>query len=386
MKSRVVIISFLGLCGCGWFFSCGEKDYRRDEVISIPSGDTTISVKISYPEKWIKKDKIIIWSNPPLTKNFFPDSVYKPREIMMTHILRNRLLDEGYVSIEFIGRQDSVEYMGRKHLASDSKNKAMDLENLLDFIQTVRSLKNKKNIIISSSEGGDITSIVASIRPIDISGMIQLACVAISGKEAQKYQREQSLFENMLIIARHGHQDVMDKTTNRLSSLDSYHTADLESKGTRQFFKENIEPLDSIVFQYRSFDSVYYHLDLYLRDRWSRENDDAKEFSNNDFENYYKAFAGYITPQQIALLTQNMEEYYPLIKCPVLAVHGTKDERAECYPNIERMEQLLKQGGNGNFQKIILEDYKHNLGKWDGGGYIVEESVLQQILDWIDKL
>ena len=98
------------------------------------------------------------------------------------------------------------------------------------------------------------------------------------------------------------------------------------------------------------------------------------------------SFAGYITPQQITMLTHNVEEYYPLIKCPVLAIHGTKDERVECYPNIERMEQLLKQGGNENFQKIILEGYKHNLGKWDSGGYIVEDSVLQQILDWIDKL
>ena len=421
MKSRVLIISFLGLCGCGLFFSCGEKDYRHDEIISIPSEDTTISVKISYPEKWTKKDKIIIWSNPPLikgpnskaffekmvqsvpdllgfkidsipdfvedsTKDFLPDSIIRPRELWISPILRNRLLEDGYINIEFLERKDSVAYLGRKYLSVNSKNKAIDLANLLDYIQTVRTLKNKKIILIGYSEGGDVGSMVTCKRPNDVSGMIQLACRTLHGKELLPYQREQSLFDIMLILTHHGHQELMDKTINRMSSLDSYHTADVEGKGTRQYLKENIEPLDSIIFQHQNIDSVYYHLDSYLRDRWSREDKDAKAFSNYDFDIYYKLFANHITPHQINLLTINMEDYYPLIKCPVLAVSGTKDERGDCYPNIERMEQLLKQGGNENFQKMILEGYKHNLGKWNGGGYMVEDSVLQQILDWIDKL
>jgi len=387
MKSRVLIISFWGLCGLVSLFSSFiEKDYRHDEIISIPSEDTTISVKISYPEKLTKTDKVIVWSNHPTSTYFLRDSITEPREVWMSPILRNKMLDEGYINIEFIGRQDSVRYMGRNYLATDANTRAVDLENLLDYIHSVPFLKDKKILLVGHSEAGSIISMVASKNPMGVAGILQLSCRTVSGKEFLQYQREKSLFENMLIIARHGHQDVMDKTTNRVSSLDSYHTADLECKGTRQFFKENVEPLDNIIFKYQQFHLVYLYLDLYLRERWKRESKDAKEFSNNDFENYYKYFASYITPQQITLFTQRMEEYYPLIKCPVLAIHGTKDERVDCYPNIERMEQLLKQGGNENFQKMILEGYKHNLGKWDGGGYMVEDSVLQQILDWIEKL
>jgi len=200
-------LSFNSVC----LFSFSEKDSRHDEIISIPSEDTIITVKISFPEKWIKQDKIIIWSNHPTSVEFLPDSITTPRAVWLSPILRNRLLDEGYINIEFLGREDSVEYMGRKYLSTDAHTRAVDMENLLKYIRSVPSMKDKKKILVG-------------------------------------------------------------------------------------------------------------------------------------------------------------------------------DELVDCYPNIERMEQLLKQGGNEHFQKIILEGYYHQLGKWDGGGYIVEDSVLQQIIDWIDKL
>ncbi|MDR3246905.1 MAG: hypothetical protein LBT50_10820 [Prevotellaceae bacterium] len=80
----------------------------------------------------------------------------------------------------------------------------------------------------------------------------------------------------------------------------------------------------------------------------------------------------------------NPENYYPYIQCPVLAVHGTKDNRVDCYPNIERMERLLAKGGNLNFEKMILEGYNHDLVKWDKR-YIIEDSVISKIIEWIDK-
>jgi pimeloyl-ACP methyl ester carboxylesterase len=213
---------------------CKAKDYRHDETVYIPVRNIPIEVKISYPEKWTKSNKIIIWSIPPLSNEFFldPDSITNGRDRYMPPVLRKALLDSGYVNIEYIGRKDSIEFVGRKYSISDSNTKA-----------------------------------------------------------------------------------------------------------------------------------------LY----------------KNNFNNYYQAFAGNITPQQIVIRTEKPELYYRLIKCPVLAVQGTDDERIDCYPNIERMEQLLKEGGNLNFQKIILEGYNHNLAKWDGGKNDIEDSVIQKIIKWIDE-
>lgn len=381
-KVLAMLVFFLG--NLLYLYSCEEKQYRYDEIIHVPSEDTTIMVKISYPEKWIRNDKIIIWSNYPLADNFLPDSMNNKRDIWMSPILRKSLLDSGYINIEYLGRNDSIVFVNRKYSAADSDTKATDLENILKYIHSNMLLKDKRIILIGYSEGGDINSKIASKGLYNISAMLQLACSALSGtKENAEYQHQQFLFKNMLRIACHGHQENMDKTYNKLSSLDRYHTADME--GTIQFIEDNIIPVDNIIYKYKNMDSVYYHLELYLRDRWQKEDQETKDFHQNDYNSYYMIFAGSITPQQITLKTNMPEYYYPHIKCLVLAVQGTKDERIDCFPNIERMKQLLSKGCNNNFQTMVLEDYKHNLAKWNDGEYYVEDDVIHKIIKWIDK-
>jgi hypothetical protein len=80
-----MLVFFLG--SFLYLYSCKEKQSRHDEIVHVSSGDTTIMVKISYPEKWTKKDKIIIWSRPPLNYDFYPDSVDNKRDISMSPIL-----------------------------------------------------------------------------------------------------------------------------------------------------------------------------------------------------------------------------------------------------------------------------------------------------------
>jgi dipeptidyl aminopeptidase/acylaminoacyl peptidase len=125
-------------------------------------------------------------------------------------------------------------------------------------------------------------------------------------------------------------------------------------------------------------------------------------FWGNDFERYYHFFAGSITPQQIAIRTFDSEKYYPLIKCPVLAVQGTNDKHVDCYPNVENMERLLAKGGNENFEKMVLEGYNHHLVKGNNEHeYIlyekqiisvhskpdqhIEDKVINKIVEWIGK-
>ena len=385
-----------------YLFSCKSKNYRHDEILSVAVMDTTIEVKISYPENWTKNDKIIIWSLPPLYDEFFPDSITNKMEVQISPILRKALLDSGYVNIEYIGRNDSVLFMDRKYRASDLNTKATDLESLLDYIKLNNRLKEKKIVLIGNSEGGVISAIIAGKRRNDFSALLQLATPSFFDIRAMEYQREKTTYPGIELFS--GNQEYMDQSYNRMSSLDSYHTADID--GYKQFFKENYLPIEKIIYEFENMDSVYYHIDLYLRDRWQKEDKETKDAYNNNFNFYYHLFAGEITPQQIALKTVKPEQYYPLIKCPVFAVQGTADNFIDCYPNIERIEQLLKEGGNFNFKKLILEGYKHILAKWDGGeyyeedirypisvtrkpnpndGYYVENSVIQKIIEWIDE-
>lgn len=381
-KLTAMLVFILGSFLC--CYSCKEKQYRHDEIIHVLSEDTTITAKISYPENWTRNDKIIIWSDYPLECDFLPDSVEDKQYLWMSPILRNALLDSGYVNIEYIGRNDSITFYNRKYCFADSNTKAVDLENLLKYLQLMKQFKNKKVISIGHSEGGDVNGKVASKGLFNISAMVQLACDALPGtKEEAEYQHQQFLFEKMVRITCHGHQEIMDKTYNKVSSLDHYHTADME--GAIQFIEDNLIPLDDMIYRYKNMDSVYYHLELYLRDRWQKEDQETKDFHQNDYNAYYMTFAGNITPQQITLKTNMPESYYPYIKCPVLAVQGTKDRRINCRPNIEKMEELFNKGGNTNFQTIILEGYTHDLVKWNGGEYYIEDDVIPRIIGWIDK-
>jgi len=401
MKPFATFIISVLLSAC--LSSCKPKDYRHDEFVNIPVLDDTVKVKISYPEEWIKDKKVIVWSLAPLQREFFPDSITE-RNINIPLLLKRALLDSGYVNIEYIGRSDSTVFMDRKYGTSDSNTKAADLESLLNYIKSNNRLKNKKTVLIGHSEGGYINCKVASKRSHDISAMLQLASPALSG--ILEYQREMIAYHDYR--TRKWVQVYLDKKFNKKTSPSSRQIASIDE--TRQYFKENIEPLEKFIDEFEDMDSIYFHIDLYLRGKWQKENKEIKDFFQNNFDNYYVAFAGYITPQQITIRKLKPEQYYPLIKCPVLAVQGTDDNRVDCYPNIGRMEQLLKEGGNQNFQKMILENYDHDLKKWDGdkdidalarfltegytidyydkrnrGRTYVEDSVIQKIIKWIDE-
>jgi pimeloyl-ACP methyl ester carboxylesterase len=392
MKRFIVVIFFT------IHFACEGKNYRN-EITYAPSEDTTIAVKISYPEKRIEKEKIVIWSTPSRESNFYSDSTTN-KQLELCPVLRNKLLESGHINIEYIGRNDSIIFHNRKYSSSNIYTKVLDLESVLSYINKNKELANKKIVLIGHSEGGDINCVVGSKNKSNIVSIVQLASAAQPGKDVAKYQREQNFLEITLLLTRHGRQDMMDSTTNKMSSLDSYHKAD--SDGANQFFKENIEPVEDFIYQFDNNDSIYYHINLYLQDKWKKENEETKIFWRNNFENYYQFFAGNITPQQIAIRTFDPEKYYPLIKCPVLAVQGTNDKRVDCYPNVENMERLLVKGGNRNFEKMILEGYNHSLVKGNAEHeYIVhekqiismhskpdkhvEDSVISKIIEWIDK-
>jgi hypothetical protein len=223
---------------CAFFLSCEGKDSLHDEIINIPSEDTTIRMKISYQEKWIKNDKIIIWSRPTLQDKFYPDSITNNRDLWLCPILKQKLLEAGYLNIEYIGRNDSIMFNNFKYRTSDTNTKAVDLENLLNYIHTNKQLKNKKIILVGHSEGGTINSIVASKKQSEVSAIVQLASNAVGGKENIKYQRlEQNSFDEKLRFS------YIIKYINKWSSLDSHYKVDtliLFDYGLGLFIKEHI--------------------------------------------------------------------------------------------------------------------------------------------------
>ena len=291
---KTLIMYILCLLIIGLLFSCQGRNFRHDEKVFVTSMGATIEVKISYPGKW-DNNKIIIWSQPSLVNDFFTDtdSIAK-RDIWMSPILRKALLDSGYVNIEYIGRYDSIQYMNRKYSISDSNTKATDLECLIDYVKKNPKLRNKKIILIGHSEGGYINAKVASEQKNDIYALIQLASFAISVKQNAEYRRERIVYPAYLMYAHFP--EVFDEIINASSSLDSYHTADID--GIKQFFKENFQPVETFIYEFDEMDSVFFHVDLYMKDRWVNENEKTKAL--------LKGWNNYLTKEVISIF----KKYY----------------------------------------------------------------------------
>ncbi|GHT60447.1 hypothetical protein AGMMS50239_09430 [Bacteroidia bacterium] len=385
-KCRTVIFFLLFvniIVGC----SCNNHG-RRDEFVSVPVKGDSVVVKISYPEVGNKNDKIVIWNTSTLTDEFCPDSMptgpMGKVDINIKSMLRDSLLKNGYINIEYLERNDSIVTAGYKFRTSDTYTKFEDFESVLGYIDSRRELKKKNIILIGHSEGGNINAMAAAKHPEVIYAIVQLTTCAIDGKENSEYQghTNDSLFmRNYFFIP-----DIY-KTANKISSLKT-HSYELSMEGCRQFRLDILSPLDSIVYHYNNRDTIANQIVLYLQSRWEREDDKTKQFHGN-FENYCKAnnILSVLSPQQIALKKWQPELYYPYIKCPVLAVYGTKDERIEWSSSKKAMEAYLNQGGNTHYKFIVLEGYGHWLTKMEKPrSYYIEDFVINEIVDSIKQL
>ncbi|HEY5499395.1 MAG TPA: acyl-CoA thioester hydrolase/BAAT C-terminal domain-containing protein, partial [Bacteroidales bacterium] len=316
---------------------------------------------------------IVINTYPCLSSELLPES-----EIYAESVLRNKLVQMGVTFLEFGGRKDSIQKYGHKYPASTLYTKADDLDSAIAWIHSQKDLKDKKIVVMGSSEGGSSCVISASRNP-EIDAVVLLATPAVRGKELEEYQHR---YQDTLITGTFGsHQSYLD-FCNKQSSLKAKNY-EQSIDGYRKFREDMYSPLEDIVHNYTNYDTIVSHLYGYLQDKWSRENEEVKNY-HKTFENYCNVhqFYNFILPQQIAIRTWNPELYYVKIKCPVLTVNGTQDKRVEYKSNIQKIGEFLKMGGNEKFKALILKDYDHSL-VYKSHKNQMDEVTVNQVVKWI---
>jgi len=83
----------------------------------------------------------------------------------------------------------------------------------------------------------------------------------------------------------------------------------------------------------------------------------------------------------------------PSVKCPVLALNGSKDCQVLAEKNIGEIERILTESGNSSVTALVMPDLNHLFQKCETGlvdeyGEIEETfspEVLDIISDWIKK-
>lgn len=366
-------------------FSSGIE--RNDQVpvdtFLIKCGQSNVKLKVSYPLTEKVRDKIILWANHPTSTAFIDESTQN--DVNMSIELRRNLLAAGYINVEYIGRKDTVSYYGHRYSFATVRTSADDMIVVIDWLRNSEKFKKKKIITVGASFGGVVNVMCYNERSNDICGLLQLSTYAISSEEFLYYQNKKREFDNMLIFTHHCTQKNMDKTTNKLSSLDSYYTADMN--GYLKAKEEHNRPVDSIVTRYVVPDSIYYHLDNYIHGNWNKEDEETKKGYRGNYELYYKLFTQQITPEQIATRFINVKSLYPVIKCPLLALFGTKDELMDSEKNEKEMRYLVNENGNHKYKSMILKNYDHQLTKsLDDEHYQIDKKYINKVLKWIGSL
>lgn len=350
------------------------QEYRIKEY-RLSSGDQNICYQITHKDTTSHPDKVIVWAVNPAQNKYI-----QLHTNTITSRLKEELLDSGYINVEYIGRNETVLYEGRKYESIDRYTAAEDLSRILEICRN--TYPESKIVIIGSSEGGAVAAITGAAFPNYIYAMVQLSCPALTGKENTEYYR--GFRQIMNIYYRTSPRINMDY--NIATSLDS--EVKWSMGHAERFIKENIVPMDSIIFVNDGLEKIYKELNSYQLHRWNLEDEKTRLYYDNDYNNYYNSWANSFTPRQIALMKFSPREYYSKINCPILAVYAEGDRIIDAIKNEKEMHNIMNENGNDHYHSIMLnQKYGHNLSEISLGDmqYKPHPTIINDIIQWIAK-
>ncbi len=232
-----------------------------------------------------------------------------------------------------------------------------------DVLAGIAFLKTRKKIapseigLIGHSEGGIIAPIVAT-RSNEVSFIILLSGPGISGDKILLKQSELSIKaagmnEEMVERNQKIQETIFDIILNE---------------------KDSIKRLDRL--QRTLTNGVYPMMD---EDRKKIVDEQIKEVNNP----WFRFFLSY-----------NPALTLSKVKCPVLALNGSKDSQVVADENLSAIKNALTEGGNKNFKTMELENLNHFFQHATTGSLTeygqIEETVSPEVLeimkDWILKI
>ena len=238
-----------------------------------------------------------------------------------------------------------------------SEDFAGDVHAGLEFLKTKKEIDHDKIGLIGHSEGGIIAPMVAN-RSGDIAFIVLLAGPGIKG--------EQIVYKQVELLNRAAGL-TEEQVTQKINLQKSIFDILLNEKDTLH----QMERLQQ-VFSNGTYETM---------------SDDQKKIINANL-NALKTrwFQFFLTYEPYPALVK--------LKCPVLALNGSKDLQVPPAENLAAIENALKQGGNKNFKTMEMENLNHLFQTCETGSVAeyaqIEETispaVLEILRDWIKNI
>lgn len=232
---------------------------------------------------------------------------------------------------------------------------ATDVEAAVQFLKTRKEINPKKIGLIGHSEGGIIAPMVAS-RDKSIDFIVLLAGPGVDGAD-------------LLVM--------QNRALGKASGMSKEELAKAEKENKRIY---------RIVLKGGDKAAMKDTLMAIAAQSGQRNNEAAKK-------NAAAQIAQLTTPWMRYFLKNNPADYLKKVKCPVLALDGTKDLQVPAEQNIEAIKKALKEGGNQKVTTKIFPGLNHLFQDAQTGlpqeyGNIEETfspTALHYMADWIEK-
>ena len=247
--------------------------------------------------------------------------------------------------------------------ASTTKDFATDVLSGVEYLKTRKEINPQEIGLIGHSEGGIIAPMVAA-ETNDVAFIVMMAGTGMPGN--------QLLLKQIGLInkANGKPQDEIDKDISFSKKL-----------------------YDIIINEPDSVKAVTKLKDLF-ENYYSKMNEKEKSEEGNPdvaFSNLKKSL---MSPWFRFFLSYNPVPALEKVKCPVLAIDGSKDLQVPAEENLSLIKAALKKGGNKNFEIKELPGLNHLFQTAATGSPIeygkIEETIspiaLQTIGDWILKI
>lgn len=242
---------------------------------------------------------------------------------------------------------------------SDTRNFASDLHYALKYLSKVK--KYKTIGLIGHSEGGIIAPMMQD-DDTPIAFMILLAAPALKGSDLLLLQQRKML-------------EVQNSTNEEITKLQK------TNQSLFEFTIKNKE-LPEKEFDLRLRQLIQSDSSIYVPENYSKEafSDLVCQQLNNPWMKFY---LGYDPAPKLKTL-----------KCPILALNGSKDLQVPSKENLSLIQVTLDSGKNKNHQTVELENLNHLFQESETGSPSEYETIdqtfspkaLELICNWIHSL
>lgn len=273
-------------------------------------------------------------------------------------VLSDYLTKNGIAVLRFDDRGVGLS-KGKFDLAT-SANFATDVEAAVNYLKTRKEINKNKIGLIGHSEGGIIAPIIAS-KSKDIAFIVLLAGTGISGDK--------------LLLAQ-------QRLIGKSAGINDEDLTKIELTNRKVF---------DIVKESNSLDILSNDLTTYIKQNLKNNLNPSKPEGLSDDDFVKLQIKQIANPWMQYFIKYNPATTLEKVKCPVLAINGSKDLQVPPKENLEAIKSALAKGGNKKVTIKELPNLNHLFQECETGSPAEYSSIeqtfspiaLTEILKWI---